>query len=263
MAITFDEAVRPVVDAMDPKIRGIIWLYLKTWGEPKEEDLKNDELLEKLGKEISTDDIIFRMKSAFQDGFGIVDAFTGKDNNYGVCLDMLTKDVLPHAFNVAKPNFRYSDETWEGILEREEWIRQRILEHFWNGLSEEDKKKLLKAIKDELYKEGIDADKILKAISTGQVSFTALRAILGFKFHILLAKLANALARILIGSGLSFGANALLQKVVASIFGGPIGWTLFAFQIISLLAPRKWEALAPTIGLIALTRPEITRIGEV
>ncbi|TCK06625.1 YaaW family protein [Phorcysia thermohydrogeniphila] len=257
MAITFDEAVRPVLEAMPPKLRGVIYLYLESWGKPKEEVLKDDEKLEKLGKEASIDKMINRMEVAFTDGFGIVDWITGKSGNYGVCLDMLTKDVLPQAFNVSKPKFKYSEDTWEGILEREEWIRMRFIEHFWKGLSEEDKKMLVEALKDELKEAGINTDKVLKAISSGQMSLTVLRTILGFKFHIFIAKIANYLAKIIIGRGLSFGANALLQKIAASIFGGPIGWALFALQLTSMLLPRDWETLTPVVGLIALTRPEL------
>jgi len=260
MSVSFEEAIKPVLDAMPHQLKGIVYLYLESGGKPAEEDIKDNEKLAQIGQTVSSEKIIEKMKVAFQDGFGIIDWITGKYDNYGKCLDMLTKEILPQAFNVAKPKFKYSEETWDGITEREEWIRLRFFEHFWQGLGEEEKKQLIEAIADDLKEEGVNVDKVLKAIASGQGGLTVLRHLLGFKFHIFVAKVANMIAKIILGRGLSFAANAMLQRVISIIFGGPIGWGLFFVDIVSMLMPRDWEALVPAIGIIALSRPELEQV---
>lgn len=255
MGITFEEALEPLLNKIPDQTKGLLYVYLTSGGEPAEEDVQ-DQVLELVGKHTTPVEIIEKMKVSFQDGFGIIDWVTGKSNNYGKCLDILTKDILPQAFNVSKPSFLTSEDTWEGIEEREEWIRIRFIEHFWKGLGEEEKKKLIEALADELREEGINVDKVLKVISSGQGGLTVLRSLLGFKFHILTAKLVNMVAKLILGRGLSLAANAMIQRYVAVIFGGPIGWGLFVINLTSMFMSRDWKALTPAIALIALIRPE-------
>ncbi len=79
--------------------------------------------------------------------------------------------------------------------------------------------------------------KIARIIQRCHAFITFLRRkLLGFKFHTSLAKIANLIARAVLGRGLSFRANAALQYWAARIFGGSVGWISIVYSGISLTA---------------------------
>ncbi len=143
-----------------------------------------------------------------------------------------------------------------GIIEREKWIVESFIEKFWENLSEEEKLKLLKNIERDLKGKGVDINMIRMAI-LGNASITILRTILGFQFHIFLAQIANHVAKFIFNRGLSFFANAALQRTAGLIFG-PVGWILFIVSLLdifsSLVNPREYDKFIPIVFLIGLYR---------
>ena len=86
---------------------------------------------------------------------------------------------------------------------------------------------------------------------------TAAKAIMGFNFHILVAQVANLVVRTLVGRGLSFAANAALQRFVAAAFG-PVGWVIAAIGVLdiipALVNPRAYDKYIPAVFIIGLER---------
>ena len=66
---------------------------------------------------------------------------------------------------------------------------------------------------------------------------------------------ANAVARALIGRGLSLAANAALTRLM-SAFAGPIGWTLSAAWLLVDIAGPAYRITVPAVIMVAYLRAE-------
>ena len=66
---------------------------------------------------------------------------------------------------------------------------------------------------------------------------------------------ANAVARALIGRGLSLAANAALTRLM-SAFAGPIGWTLSAVWLLVDIAGPAYRITVPAVIMVAYLRAE-------
>ena len=262
---TVYEAISPVVDKMEPKERGIIVAYLLYGKDLKEKSFPVNRLI-RLGSEFNTSQIAELINDAFTSGFGILDIITSRDDNYGKQLDICINEVLCKALVKSKPRFRYSFQEWNGIIEREKWIVDAFMERFWDGLKEKEKLELLNGIEDELRKAGINYEILVKRIMQGQATFTLLRTALGFQFHIFLAQISNFIARSIFGRGLSLATNAALQRIAATILGGPVGWTIFFLTIIATVTnfinPKEWDKFIPVVFLIGLYRTYLIELDE-
>lgn len=260
--VTIRKAIFPVVNSMDRRNRGLVLAYLYYGRDIDKHITQDGELLypflEQLGIRATPDLIASLMNNAFISGFGIMDMISGKECNYGLQLDYTINKILTKVFNKSRPFFKHDKETFKGVLERERWIVDSFIERFWQGLSEEDKANIIKGLEGELKKAGISDEALFKLMSGSHFSLTVLRSVLGFKFHIFLASFSNMISKIIFGRGLSLGANAALQRFAASIFGGPVGWTIAIASIGSLVAglvnPREWDKYIPAVFLIGLYR---------
>ncbi len=257
--------VIPILHSMDVYEKGLIEGFfrfgdkflskLETWD--KFSSTKDTEVyLIVLGQEFDVEGRALDMQYLIQKGFMLVDTIRGLDH-YGKQIDYTIKKVLLKAFNKTKPRFKYNYDTIEGVKEREEWIIHVLLEKFWDGLSEEDKIALVREIEEDLKDADINSKKLLKMIKTGHASLTVIRQILGFKFHIFLAKLANAVVKVLLKRGLSLSANAMLQKFAAIVFGY-FGWFLIVINLLnivsSLLNPRRFDVFISCVFFIGVHR---------
>jgi len=160
--------------------------------------------------------------------------------------------------------------TCETSVEFEEVIVTLLLDFYLKTLPEEEREKISKDIEMELEKYAIKhmPNLDLSQISAGRISLIliyggliALRKMLGFKFHILLAIVINTIWRytgaVIIGSGLSLSVNALIQRLAAFILG-PIGWVIFAITLLplifKLLNPREYDKYIPLVVYIYILR---------
>ena len=66
---------------------------------------------------------------------------------------------------------------------------------------------------------------------------------------------ANAVAKALIGRGLSLAANAALTRLM-SAFAGPIGWTLSAAWLLADVAGPAYRITVPAVIMVAYLRAE-------
>ncbi len=83
---------------------------------------------------------------------------------------------------------------------------------------------------------------------------TAIRfgGILPYKIALIVA---NAVAKALIGRGLSLAANAALTRLM-SAFAGPIGWTLSAAWLLMDIAGPAYRITVPAVIMVAYLRAE-------
>ena len=75
----------------------------------------------------------------------------------------------------------------------------------------------------------------------------------GFAAYKIAVIVANAIAKALLGRGLSFAANATLTRFV-SIFAGPIGWVLMALWTAIDIAGPAYRVTIPCVVQIAYMR---------
>ena len=260
------EAIEPVIGYLEAKgeeglrTKGLIVAGLTFGRELAEGKVEvDDKDLTRYGKSFDACNIADLINAAFKEGLGLFDKIRKRDDNYGVQLDILL-EVLEKNLS-EKRKFKNNPCTWEGIVEREIALIEDYVQLWWKNLSEGEKRELLKLLSADLGNSGIDVGKLLGG---GQLTLFTLRQLLGFKFHIFLAKIANFLAKVVLGKGLSVGANAFLQKVAARLFGGPMGAALAVVAVVDIVSdlinPREWDRLMPAYLLIALSRFEM--VGE-
>lgn len=261
---TVKNMVRPVLAKMTVEEHAMINVFLSL-GKSAPDVIKGMEpatLKRKWGTKRPSCEIAENLKTAFQEGIGFVDSLFGLNDDYGKQLDFMIRKMLVKSFKVKKPTFDKDAATPKGALEREQWIVEQFLENWWGTLKPKAKKEIANIIAEEVKQKGIDpskAAKISPALLTG--GFTALRTLMGFQFHIVLAKIAGFLSRMivapLVGSGIKFATMAGLQRVAGLVFG-PIGWIITIASLIptitSLIAPREYDKYIPVIFLIGLKR---------
>ncbi len=94
---------------------------------------------------------------------------------------------------------------------------------------------------------------------TPQAVTAALQAAIrvsGFKAYKCAVIVANALAQLILGHGLSFGANAMLTKAI-SVFAGPIGWVITGLWTALDIAGPAYRVTIPATIQIACMRQMI------
>ncbi len=258
-------AIEPVLQKMSDEEVGLIRIILE-YGKKAVDELGeelNDPEILKTWSDSNQEYKKFiwdELNTAIKHGAGIVDALKGRYDEYGAQLDYIVNDVLVKSLKTTKPIFEEDVSTLGGALLRERWICEKLLESMWDKMPEEAKEDIAKDIEEILKGKGIDpteAGRVATALITG--GLTAARAILGFQFHILVARLANLIVRAAIGRGLSLVTNVALQRLAGLLFG-PVGWVITALLMVptltGLIFPRSLDKYIPVIFIIGLKRAE-------
>ncbi len=260
--IELDKTIEPVLAKMSDEEKGLLRCIL-TYGKDvnnKASDIINDrKKLADYSKRFFTYTIPESLNMAFETGTAFKDyVINNIHNNYGKQLDMVINEVLVTSLKVTKPMFSAGIDEEKGVLQRENWITEKIMDSMITSMDEDARKEFVNQVEKMLKEKGIDAAKASKTsavILTG--GLTAAKKILGFQFHILVAQVSNLVVRMIAGRGLSLAANAALQKFVAAFFG-PIGWLITIFGgigiISSLINPREYDKYIPCIFIIGAAR---------
>jgi uncharacterized protein YaaW (UPF0174 family) len=257
------ECISVVIDKMEPAEKGMLKCIL-LYGKKIKEDaalqtlLNSTDALGKFGEDVTSDWFSIQLEDIFTEGLGLVDAIKGISYNYGKQLDVMISEILVKSLKVSKPILQKPYDTVDGAIQREAWITEQLMDFMIKSMDEEVKKEFVNQIAAEMVKKGIDPSKVTvatAALLTG--GLTAARAIMGFGFHKMVAIIANLLVRMLVGRGLSFAANAALQRMVGILFG-PIGWIITAVLTLplipSLINPRGYDKYIPAVFVIGITR---------
>lgn len=137
-----------------------------------------------------------------------------------------------------------SDDTAEEI---ENKLILKVFEDTWKSFSLEEQKKFVSEMGFS------DKDLTVQGV-TAAVQFCLKKG--GFETYKLTLIIVNAVARAILGRGLTFGTNALITKWL-SIFIGPIGWTLTgAWTVLDIASPAK-RVTIPAVFYVALLRKQI------
>lgn len=281
-----------------PTIRNCVWHALDT---ADEETLKEMLAISELGKEyLEIQDekqksnirntlskglnraqligaIIQNMESAITEGFGIMDVFKDMDlypKQLQHCIEVLTKGLEKKAeelgdegwkrsLKITRDKYSSISLTCDTAVELEEVIVTLLLDAHLKTLSEKEREKLIRNIARELKGlSGVDEGRIASILTYG--GLIALRQLLGFNFHIILAVVINTIWKytgaMILGSGLSLAVNALIQRLAAIVLG-PIGWVIFTISLFSLgsklLNPREYDKYIPLVVYIYILRLKI------
>ena len=153
------------------------------------------------------------------------------------------KEILCNVCKKMKVNFN-KDQKVEFI---EEHLLEKVLTDVWEKLSNDEKKQLLntaqsKYAKKDMEKEGLAA--LMIAFKAG-----------GFASYKLTMVIVNAVAKQLLGHGLTFVTNATINKTLAALTG-PVGIAMMTAVMAYDIAGPAYRVVIPCTILIAGFRKE-------
>lgn len=150
------------------------------------------------------------------------------------------KEILNDVADQLKVKYNTSSSV-EAI---ESQIQIKVLTQAYENMSKEERRELL----NELGVGGASIPAVLPvAAIQGAVRLG------GFTAYKLAVILANSIARLILGRGLSLGINAALTRVIG-VFVGPIGWAITAVWTLVDLAGPAYRVTIPCVLHIAYMR---------
>lgn len=155
----------------------------------------------------------------------------------GVTYREIARDVADHV------KAKYGPKA--DCAEIEMAILLKVLEQAMEQMTEEEKKKLFEEFGASYKGEGTGPASMATLIGAIKLS--------GFGVYKLAAVVANAVAKALLGRGLSFGATAALMRGI-SVFSGPVGWAITAIWTAFDLASPAYRVTVPCVVQIAYMR---------
>lgn len=158
------------------------------------------------------------------------------DVSYAVDYDEIVKDVASHL----KVNFNKSDS----LLSVEDGILKKILKDSFEKMSVDERKEILEEL-------GVTDLSLLGPAATAATLLAGKMA--GFATFKIALIVANAMARSILGKGLSFATNRLLTKTIAAALG-PIGWVITGLWTIADMASPAFRVTVPCVVQISYMR---------
>lgn len=150
--------------------------------------------------------------------------------------DEIVKDVAAH---LKVPHNKDSD-----VLVLEDGILRKILRDSFEKMSDEERRALLEEL-------NVADLSLLKPATTAALLAAGKYA--GFATYKLAAIVANAVAKALLGRGLSFGATGMLMRSI-KIMLGPIGWALTGLWAAADMASPAYRVTVPCVIQVAYMR---------
>lgn len=153
------------------------------------------------------------------------------------------KEIVEDVAKEMKVNFN----SYDTVEEIENKLILRVFEDTWKDLSEEEKRNFVSEM-------GFSGKDLTKQGVTAAVQLCLKMG--GFKTYQLTVIIVNAVAKAILGRGLTFAGNAALTKYL-SVFIGPVGWTLTGiWTVVDIASPAK-RVTIPAVFYIALLRKQI------
>lgn len=149
-------------------------------------------------------------------------------------------EVLCDAAKKMKVNFNPA-QTTQTI---EDHLLAKVLEDAWEKMSEDEQKKLIEETGNVFGVKvgGIGAGVLIQIIRAG-----------GFKSYQLALIIANAVAKAILGRGLTFAGNIYLTRLLA-VLAGPVGWILTGVWTAFDFASQAYRVTIPSCIYIAALR---------
>lgn len=129
----------------------------------------------------------------------------------------------------------------------EQQILLQVLSQAWNKMTDEERRELLDTLGID-YRAGLPSVLPLVAIQAGL-------ELGGFMAYRIALIVANAVARALLGRGLSLGANAALMRVLGAL-AGPVGWAVTGIWTAVDVASPAYRVTIPCVVQVAAIRQE-------
>lgn len=149
-------------------------------------------------------------------------------------------EVLRDAADQLKVN--YNEGADAATIESQ--IQLKVLAKAYEQMPEEERRELLKEL-------GVNAASLPSALPIAAIQ-GAIR-LGGFAAYRLALIVANAVARAILGRGLSFAANAALTRSIG-VLAGPIGWAITAVWTLVDLAGPAYRVTIPCVLQVAYMR---------
>jgi len=154
---------------------------------------------------------------------------------------VLYKEILIDVCDKLKVNYNKNSD-----IERIETnLLMKILEDALENMSDDEREELARSI-------GLENTQDFSAKAMSGI-FQAIFRAGGFKSYQLTLIIVNAILKVLIGRGLSFGANAILTRTMA-ILTGPIGWVITALWTAIDVAGPAYRVTIPAVIEISALR---------
>lgn len=161
---------------------------------------------------------------------------------------VLYKEILCDVCDKIKVNYNKSQNT-QTI---EQGLFMKILSDSLDKMSEED----LKNISNEL---GLKTTKFTSQAVMGALQIAIKQS--GFVAYRIALIVANAIAKAVLGRGLSLAANAGIARTIG-IFAGPIGWIITGLWTVADIAGPAYRVTIPAVIQVAFLRQVYLNKGE-
>ena len=147
----------------------------------------------------------------------------------------------------SKLNVDYADD--DSVEEVELKILLEMLKRAFDKMSDAERNELIKTfeeagIEEMDFSSGFPMAAIMAQMAVKSAGFVAYR---------IAVIVANAIARTVLGSGLSLAANATLTRALG-VFAGPIGWAITGIWTIGTVSKPAYRVMIPCVCHIAYIR---------
>lgn len=149
------------------------------------------------------------------------------------------KEVVCDVAKILKVSYN-KDSDVERI---ETLIIQKVFEESLEKMSDEEKEETLKELGVTNIPVGATTTMLMQLIVKAG----------GFTSYKIAVIVANAIAKFILGRGLSFAANRTLTKII-SIFAGPIGWIITSVWMAIDIAGPSYKTTIPCVIHVAMLR---------
>ena len=172
-------------------------------------------------------------------GNTIVNALRGGGPRYReVVADVADKIGVPDA-----------SEKGHSVVDLELKILVKILKDAMDSTEGKDRAEIEQALKDA----GIGAKDISVLFSGGAAASVIAARLSGFALYRVSLIVANAVAKHILGRGISFAANVTLTRSLA-VVAGPIGWVITGLWTVLDLAGPAYRVTVPCVIHVAMLR---------
>ena len=158
------------------------------------------------------------------------------DSTHTIGYDEVVRDVANH--------LKVSVNAANDVPTMEDGILRKLLAQTFESMTPEERQSVL----DDL---NIKDLSVLKPLTSGALLAGGKMA--GFATYKMALIVANAIARAILGRGLSFAANRVLTRALSTILG-PIGWILTGLWTIADMASPAYRVTVPCVVQVAYMR---------
>lgn len=138
-----------------------------------------------------------------------------------------------------------------GVVDIEQALLAKLFQDSWEKMSESERDQLRKELK---------IDPSLTSSAALAAIITAIR-VGGFMSYQIAMIVANAVAKAILGSGLTIAANAGLARVIG-LFAGPIGMAVTVLLTIPAISGPAFRVTLPSVVQIAAMRQQMLNSEE-